>query len=222
MFPFYTIPWANSHLFLIYSFFAFTMSQQQTIYKALLAHISRYVSIPGNELQPFLDALELRKFGRHEYLLHEGEICRHDHFVIKGGMRQYEFTADGREHTIYFGFEDWWLADRYSLITQTPSIYNIQALEPTEVLQINQLRLQELFTHIPRLENYFHLVLQQAFATWQSRILLLQKTGEEKYSVFLRDYGHIEQRLSQQHIASYLGITRETLSRIRKQFAGKK
>lgn len=191
------------------------------MYSLLLNHVSGYISLNEDEQQIFTAALELKKLQKHEYLLQEGDICRRDHFVINGGMRQYEITPDGREHIIHFGFENWWITDRYSLITQTPSIYNIQALEATEVLQIDMKAIEALYLKVPLLERYFHLVLQQAFASWQGRILLLQKSAEERYLAFLSHYGHIEQRLSQQHIASYLGITRETLSRIRAQFSTK-
>ncbi|MBS0029042.1 Crp/Fnr family transcriptional regulator [Chitinophaga sp. 22321] len=187
----------------------------------LLNHIARYVTLDDAAQQTFCDALELKRLRRYQYLLQEGAICRHDYFVIKGGVRQYETDAGGKERIIHFGFEDWWISDRYSLLTQTPSIYNIEALEATEVLQINKDALEALFLEIPLLERYFHKVLQQAFAIWQRRILLLQKSAEERYNAFLQDYGAIEQRLSQQHIAAYLGITRETLSRIRSQYAGK-
>lgn len=185
------------------------------MYIRLLDHITRYISLNEAEQQLFMDALELKQLRKDEYLLREGDICKRDHFVIKGGTRQYEIAPDGKEHIIHFGFEDWWITDRYSLITQTPSVYNIQALEATELLQIDMPTLEALYLKAPRVEKYFHIVLQQAFAAWQGRIRILQKSAEEKYHAFLADYGHIEQRLSQQHIASYLGITRETLSRIR-------
>jgi CRP-like cAMP-binding protein len=126
----------------------------------------------------------------------------------------------GREKIIHFGFENWWINDRYSWLTSTPSIYNIDALEDTEVLQIKKDTLEQLFVEIPLLERYFHIVLQHAFAYWQERILVLQKPAEERYAHFRKLYVHLEQRLSQQHIASYLGITRESLSRLRNRATG--
>ncbi|WP_212004877.1 Crp/Fnr family transcriptional regulator [Chitinophaga sp. HK235] len=187
------------------------------MYSLLLQHINRYVQLNEEELHAFCNALELKKLRRHHFLLQEGDICKRDYFVIKGGLRQYETDKEGKERIIHFGFENWWITDRHSLITQTPSIYNIEALEPTEVLQINKTTLETLYDRIPRLERYFHLVLQESFALWQQRILQLQKPAEEKYRAFQAEYGAIEQRLPQQYIASYLGITRETLSRIRSQ-----
>lgn len=135
------------------------------MYTLLLNHIARYITLDAQAQQTFCAVLEQKKLRRNQYLLQEGDICKRDYFVTKGGVRQYEVDAEGRERIIHFGFEDWWITDRYSL--------------------------------------------------------LLQKSAEDRYDAFLEDYGAIEQRLSQQHIASYLGITRETLSRIRRQAAGK-
>lgn len=187
------------------------------MFDLLQKHIARYVTIDEQELQPFFESLTHKKLRKNQYLLQEGEICKSDYFVIAGGLRQYQVDNKDREHVIHFGFPDWWIADRYSQITQTPSNYFIQAQEPTEVFQIRKKTLDELYRKIPKLESYFHKVLQQAYATEQGRILLLQQSAKERYKGFLKHYGHIEQKLSQQHIASYLGITRETLSRIRSQ-----
>ncbi|MCW3466023.1 Crp/Fnr family transcriptional regulator [Chitinophaga nivalis] len=187
------------------------------MYTLLLHHVARYITLEEPAQQLFCDALEVKKLRKHQYLLQEGDICRRDYFIVAGGVRQYETTTDGREHTVHFGFEDWWMTDRHSLLTHTPSVYNIQALEATTVLQLHQETLETLYHTVPQLERYFHRVLQQTCAMWQQRILLLQKSAAERYEAFLKDYGPIEQRLSQQHIASYLGVTRETLSRLRSQ-----
>ncbi|WP_205513243.1 Crp/Fnr family transcriptional regulator [Longitalea arenae] len=189
------------------------------MYELLTNHIARHVSLHESDLQTFFTALKLVKLRRHQYLLQEGMICRHDNFVIKGGVRQYEVDNKGREKVIHFGFQDWWITDRYSWLTGLPSIYNIQALEDTELLQIDKDTLDQLFMTIPPLERYFHIVLQHTFAYWQERILVLQKPALERYLHFRKLYGHLEQRLSQHHIASYLGITRESLSRLRAQVA---
>jgi CRP-like cAMP-binding protein len=187
------------------------------MYPLLLNHLARHVSFNELELNPFFTALKVVKLRRNQYLLQEGIVCRHDYFVIKGGVRQYEMDNKGHEKIIHFGFEDWWITDRYSWLTGTPSIYNIQALEDTELLQIEKDTLEQLFITTPRLERYFHIVLQHTFAYWQERILVLQKPAIERYNHFRNLYGHLEQRLSQHHIASYLGITRESLSRLRNQ-----
>lgn len=137
------------------------------MYTRLLHHVARYIPLDDAAAQIFCNALELKQLRKHQYLLQEGDICKRDHFVIKGGLRQYEVDMEGRERITHFGFEDWWITDRYSLLTQTPSVYNIEALEVTEVLQINMDTLEALYIEIPVLERYFHKVLQQAFAVGQ-------------------------------------------------------
>lgn len=180
-------------------------------------HIAQYVSLDLKELQHLEATLETKILKKHDYLLREGQICNYEYFVIRGGLRQYEVDPNGREIIIHFGFENWWLTDRQSFYTQSPSIYFIEALEETEIVQISREKLEGLFISIPRLEHYFHKMLQEWSAIWQNKMLYLQKPAEQRYAMFREMYGTIEQHISQQYIASYLGITRETLSRIRGQ-----
>ncbi|GAA0548428.1 Crp/Fnr family transcriptional regulator [Chitinophaga japonensis] len=187
------------------------------MYELILAHIARHVTLDKQEQDAFCAALQHRKLRRRQYLLQEGDICRHDHFVIKGGLRQYEVDADGRENVMQFGFEDWWISDWYSMLTNTPTVYNIEALEDTEVLQIERIKLEQLFITMPKLERYMRIIMLNAFVALQRRVLFMQKPSAERYAEFLRRYAHVEQRVAQQHVASYLGITRETLSRLRSQ-----
>lgn len=188
------------------------------MFPLLSAHIDRYVSMPENEKRQFFGSLILKKLKKNQFLLQAGEVCLHENFVINGGVRLYEADQKGNENIVYFGFEDWWLTDKYSYLTGTPSPYNIQALENTEILTIHKENLERLFLEIPVLERYFHIVLQETFAAWQNRILLMRKPAEEKYKEFHAIYGHLEQRIPQHHIASYLGMTRETLNRTRSHF----
>ncbi|WP_353185980.1 Crp/Fnr family transcriptional regulator [Parapedobacter lycopersici] len=180
-------------------------------------HIAQHISLDSAELQLVEAALEQRTLKKNDYLLSEGQVCNYEYFVIKGGLRQYEVDPNGREIIIHFGFENWWITDKQSLYSQRPSIYYIEALEETDVLRISREDLACLSVKIPRLERYFHQVLQQSSVMWQTKILYLQKPAEQRYLMFREMYGSIEQRISQQHVAAYLGITRETLSRIKGQ-----
>lgn len=132
-------------------------------------------------------------------------------------MRQYEVSANGRENTVQFAFENWWISDWNSMLYSQPSVYNIEAMENSEVLMIEKNELEKLYVEIPPLESYFRKILLNAFISLQKRILFQQKTAEERYLEFIKSYGWFEQRLSQQHIASFLGITRETLNRLKGQ-----
>lgn len=121
-----------------------------------------------------------------------------------------------------FGIEDWWVGDLYSFLTQTPATYFIEALENTTVLQIAKADLEKLYERVPKFERFFRIILQNAFIAQQQRInQTLSLKAEEKYDHFLKKYPQLEQRLSQKHIASYLGITPEFLSMLRRKKAGK-
>ncbi len=183
----------------------------------ILAHIGRHVTLGQPELEKFCAALQHKKLRRRQYLLQEGDYCRYDHFVIRGGLRQFEVDEEGRENVMQFGFEDWWISDWYSMLTNTPTVYNIEALEEAEVLQIERVKLERLFLEIPLLERYFRIIMLNAFVALQRRVLFMQKSAAERYAEFLTRYAAVEQRVSQQHVASYLGITRETLSRLKSQ-----
>src|SRR5262245_31208514 len=106
------------------------------MYQPILDHIARYVSLSQREQELLCAALSHKKLKKHQYLLQEGNICQHDYFVIKGCLRQYEVNEDGREYVVQFGFENWWITDWQSMQHYKPSIFNIDALESSEVLMI--------------------------------------------------------------------------------------
>ncbi|WP_347217218.1 Crp/Fnr family transcriptional regulator [Chryseobacterium sp.] len=186
-------------------------------YESILNHIGQYVTLSESEKEILCSSLKHKKFRRRQYLLQEGQICTHDYFVINGCLRQYEVSQNGRENTVQFAFENWWISDWYSIIHSQPSVYNIEAMENSEVFMIEKNELEKLYGEIPTLETYFRKIFMNAFVSLQKRILFQQKTAEERYLEFMKTYGWFEQRLSQQHIASFLGITRETLNRLKGQ-----
>ncbi|NSL86410.1 Crp/Fnr family transcriptional regulator [Chitinophaga solisilvae] len=187
------------------------------MYQPILDHIAGYVSLSPQEQELCCSLFTQRKFKKYQFLLQEGNICQYDYFVITGCLRQYEVNDDGREYVVQFAFENWWIADWQSMLHNKPSIFNIDALESSEVLMIEKNDLDRLFREIPAMDTYFRKMMTSAFLSLQRRLLFQQKTAEERYADFFNTYGHFEQRISQQHIASYLGITRETLSRIKSQ-----
>lgn len=184
-------------------------------YDSILEHINQHVTLSDQEKKTFCSTLIYKKFRRKQYLLQDGEICSHDYFVISGCLRQYEVSPNGRENTVQFAFENWWISDWYSMLHAQPSVYNIEAMENSEVFMIEKNELEKLYTEIPQLERYFRKILLNAFVSLQKRILFQQKTAEERYLEFMKNYSWFEQHLSQQHIASFLGITRETLNRLK-------
>jgi CRP-like cAMP-binding protein len=116
--------------------------------------------------------------------------------------------------------EDWWIGDMYSFLSGNPSAFNIDCLEDTEVLQITKPNLDQLYNEVPKMNQYFRLLLEKALITTNQRIIAsLRKTAAERYLEFLEKYPHIDQRVSNHQIASFLGITPQSLSRVRRELS---
>jgi CRP-like cAMP-binding protein len=124
----------------------------------------------------------------------------------------------GQEHILMFGIEDWWIADMYSLTTGNPALTNVDALEDSELLLIDRNDYEDLMLKVPVLEKVFRIKLQRAFVAHQRRLIEnMSLPAEERFKNFSEQYPLLVKRIPQKYIASYLGITAESLSRIRKQ-----
>ncbi|REC80578.1 Crp/Fnr family transcriptional regulator [Chryseobacterium elymi] len=154
-----------------------------------------------------------------DYLLRNGEVCRTDNYIVSGTLKAFYINADtGNEEILYFAIDDWWATDMESFRKQRPSIYNIQALEKTELLQISYHSFQKMLEQIPSLERYFRIILESYLGALQKRIIYNHiYTAEYRYLDFLQTYPKIAAKIPQYLIASYLGISPEFLSRIRKK-----
>ena len=192
------------------------------MHELILENISRYIQLTPEETTYFTSLLKERKFRRKQYLLQEGDVSRYENFVTKGCLRTYQIDQKGQEYIVQFAVEDWWIGDMYSFLTQRPSKYNIDALEDSTVLSIEKSAMDELYTKVPKFEKFFRHLLQNAFIALQERIASnISETGEERYNQFRSKYASLEERIPQRMIASFLGLTPESLSRIRRQFTGK-
>ncbi len=146
------------------------------------------------------------------------QYVRHQYFVLEGCLRTYLIDSLGKEHTIQFGVENWWVSDYIAYYKEVPSIFNIECLEDCKLLKVSKEKLMLLFESHHNVERYFRKQLENAFVAFQTRILSsLNLSAEERYQSFITTYPDIEQRVKNYQIASYLGITPESLSRIRKQ-----
>jgi CRP-like cAMP-binding protein len=158
-----------------------------------------------------------KKIRRKQYLLQEGDVCKYIAFIVKGAMRQYSVDTKEMEHIVRFGIENWWMSDRESFIMLTPSRYNIDAVEDTDLLMITNASLQELRAHSPSFTKLGQLLDGRSYIAAQKRIhASISLTAEERYLDLLKSNPDFLQRFPQNMIASYLGISPETLSRIRK------
>ena len=157
-----------------------------------------------------------KKFRKRQYFLQEGEVCKYTAFIVKGAMRQYTVDDKGQEHIIRLYIENWWASDRESLMKEAPSIYFIDAWEDTEALLITKNALTDLLDRIPALSQWIR-SLDANFAIASQRRLnaAISFSAEERYRDLEKTYPEFLQRFPQHIIASYLGINKETLSRIR-------
>ena len=193
------------------------------MFELLEKKITAITTINDDELNYFKTLFVPKKLRKRQYLLQEGELCNYQAFVEKGLLRSYTVDEKGNEHILQFASEGWWMADLPSYLHGEPSFLNMDALEDSELLLLNKSTWEHAMIKIPALEHYFRIILQNHLVATQKRLLQsLTETAEEKYNRFLKTYPECLQRMSQHMIASYLGITRETLSRVRKQIADRK
>src|SRR5205809_6953661 len=165
-----------------------------------------------------------KKLRKKQYLLQEGDVCKYVAFVEKGLLRSYIVNDKGNEHIIQFAFEGWWIADQFSFLTGEPSEYNIEAMEDCELLLLTWQAEEQMLEKIPKLERFFRLLLQNNLIATQQRLASsLSQTAEERYNELIKACPEtLPHRIPQHMLASFLGITPETLSRIRKQISLRK
>jgi len=186
--------------------------------KPLLDYISKYVTLTNTEEDFLASRLSSRKYLKGQYILQQGDISQTECFIISGCTKMFYLDDNGQEHIIMFSIEDWWTSDLGSFISQTPSDFNVQCLENTEIIQFSYDNIEELFSKIPKLERFFRKIIEKAFVASQKRIIRnFSLTAKERYLIFKENYPKIEQRIPQYMVASYLGITKEFLSKIKSQ-----
>lgn len=189
-----------------------------SMFEQLFHTINQKIELTAEGLEMIKPFFIPKKIRKRQYLLQDGDVCKYTAFVEKGVLRSYSVDEKGNEHIIQFALEGWWIGDQYSLLTCEPSTYNIDALEDSELLLMTHAGSEAMMEAVPGMEKYFRILLQNNMIAMQRRLVAsLSLTAEEKYKRMLNAYPNIIQRVPQHMIASYLGITPETLSRIRKQ-----
>jgi CRP-like cAMP-binding protein len=183
-------------------------------------NISRHVSLTDAEFGHFTTLLKARTLKKRELLLRAGEVCVCEGFVNRGCLRVYNIDGSGSEHVLYFATEDWWVADIASFVAQSPASLNIEAIEESEVLLIDKASKEKLYVEIPKFERLFRILTQRTHVALQQRLIaVMSQTADERYLDLKARYPEIEKRVPQHQIASYLGISPEFLSKIRKRLA---
>jgi CRP-like cAMP-binding protein len=192
------------------------------MYEIFQNYLEEKTSFTKSELDRIQSFAIIKKLRKRQYLLQEGDIWKYDAFITEGCLRTYSVDEKGNEHVINFSIENWWTGDRESLLSQEPSLFNIDAIEDSELVLFTHENFELLCQEIPAFNNMINSILQRSFIASQNRIRsTLSLTAEEKYLNFINKYPGFAMRIPQTMIASYLGMTPETLSRIRKQTAKK-
>ncbi|MBS1661224.1 MAG: Crp/Fnr family transcriptional regulator [Bacteroidetes bacterium] len=192
------------------------------MFNVFQAYLQDKITLSEEEMDRIRSVSIVKKLHKKQFLLQEGDVWKYDAFVSKGCLRTYSINEKGLEHILNFAVENWWTGDREGLLSGLPSRFNIDAVEDSEVVLFLHANFLRLCQEIPALDSLVNTILQRSFVTSQKRIeTFLSYTAEQKYGYFLEKYPHLVARVPQTMIASYLGMTPETLSRVRNQLSKK-
>ncbi|WP_345950155.1 Crp/Fnr family transcriptional regulator [Mucilaginibacter sp. PAMB04274] len=189
------------------------------MFEPLFQYIENYSSmtLTKEDQQLIQDAFKHKRLRKKQYYLQEGDISKYIGFVIKGALRMYSVDQKGHEHIVRFGVENWWMGDYESFNMLTPTKFNIDAVEDSDLLLVTNPQIQELQAKVPAVAAMVRMLDQRSNIATQNRIhAAISLTAEERYQHLQDTYPGFLQRFPQNMIASYLGISPETLSRIRK------
>ncbi|REA56124.1 Crp/Fnr family transcriptional regulator [Dyadobacter luteus] len=191
--------------------------------EVLFSHIEAKVSLTDNDREMITSFFVPKKLRKRQYLLQEGDVCKNLTFIAKGLIRTYNVDEKGDEHMSVFGWEGWWLSDFNSFLTGEPAVFNIDAIEDSELLLISRADYEALTLAVPVMDRYFRILYQNSIVTKERRLMSsITHTAEEKYVKLAESNPEMIQRVPQNLIASYLGIAPETLSRIKKNLVQRK
>ncbi|MCT2562008.1 Crp/Fnr family transcriptional regulator [Chryseobacterium herbae] len=192
------------------------------MFENIIRNVSRFIDLTEEEQKTFTDLLNCQTFPKKTVLLKEGEICQFEGYIHKGCVRLYCLDDSGTEVTLLFAIEDWWISDIASFQEQKPSKVYIEALEDSEIYVLTPATKEKLLQEIPKFERVFRMLVQRNLSTLQNRLVdTISKTASDRYLEFIKVYPSIPQRVAQYYIASYLGVSKEFVSTIRKRLASK-
>ncbi|HEX9651913.1 MAG TPA: Crp/Fnr family transcriptional regulator [Cyclobacteriaceae bacterium] len=193
------------------------------MYEQLLKTVQQKVTLTSDEAELLKQFFTLKKVRKRQYMLNEGEVCKYNLFVAKGLLRAFGVEENGYEQVVQFAVEGWWISDLNSFFSGDVAVYNIEALEDCELLLLTRQSMDEMLEKLPKMERYFRLLMQNHIVALRQRIIASQRhSAEERYIRLIEGFPTILARVPQQYIASYLGMTPETLSRVRKQISEQK
>lgn len=187
-------------------------------FQGLFDNIERYVFLTEAEKERIASIFEPQRIKRRQFIDQPGFVSNYRNYVVRGAFRSYYLDADGKEHTVQIAMDDWFVSDFYSYITQTPATLFVEALEDSLLLRTTYDKIEPLCKEMHALSEYFRITTERAFAFSRKRALSnLSLSAEERFLELEKRYPSMVQRVPQKVIASYLGMTPEFLSKIRKK-----
>lgn len=187
-------------------------------YSSILNNISRYVSLTSEEEEKITSIIKTSRVKKKQYIIQPGFVCQSRTYIVEGAFRVFYLDEQGKEHTVSIGVEDWFVTDFYSYINQSPALNFAEALEDSLIFQMHYEDIEQLCKEIHSLSEYFRLTTEKAFAFSRRRVISnISMTAEQRYDEYVAKYPHIVNRVPQYVLASYLGMSQEFLSKIRKR-----
>ncbi len=181
----------------------------------LRKHIEEIINLTDEEFEFILSHFEQIKKRKHQYLVQEGDIVKKEFWIIQGCLKSSFIDNEGKEHILQFGMENWWITDYESFVNQTASKISIDCIEDSELLYITAENRDALTAKMHKMERFWAKKSKYGRIALQNRVLsLLQNSAKERYDVLLNQYPQLFQRVPKKMIAAYLGVSRETLSRL--------
>ncbi len=191
-----------------------------TLSESIILEIFKDVKLSPKEVELVESKFRKLELDKGDVLLDEGSRVDYQYFVYSGCLRTYFLDKTGKEHTLQFAIKDWWISDYTAFFTSSHAIMNIECIQDATIYKVSRGDMESAFTEVHQLETFFRKKMEGAFASFQKRILeSLSLPAKDRYRSFITTYPNIEQSVKNYHIASYLGITTESLSRIRKEIA---
>ncbi len=186
--------------------------------KTLLNHVNLDVTLDAFAVEKLSSIIIFKELNKKEFLIEPGETANTMNFIVQGSMRSYYLDENAQEHTLQLGIEEWWINDLYSYLSRKKSRMYVQALEKTLLIQLPRIELEKLYLEVPEISNFFRIKIQSAYVAVQERVIdSMSDDAYERYDNFRKTYRDIEQRVPQYIVASYLGVTPEFLSYLRKK-----
>jgi len=180
------------------------------------ANIAKHIILSHEESRLLKSLLEEKTLKKNEYILRQGDPCQHINFVNRGTLRAFFISPNGKESTVMFAIEEWWITDMYAFVNEIPAMVSIKAVESSSVLRLAKSHLETLYEEVPSLNKFFRILMQNAYCREQLRMMQnLSLSSAERYENFLKQYPKVANQVPLKQIASYLGITPEFLSTIR-------